>query len=106
MDQAGRRLAGSFWFGILVFSLVCRTGGAEPALIVSLVNSIVAFGSLRLSCATPEFTDPLVVKRFAGAHEDVVTTVVGIQAKLGSHLLIIPNHVVGLFFGSTAGFLR
>src|SRR6266850_1883692 len=105
MDQAGRRLACSFWFGILVFSLVCRTRGAKPAFVVSLVNSIVAFGGFCLGCTTPQFTDTLIVKRFAGAHEDVVTTMVGIQAKLRRHLLIIANHVVGLFFGSTAGLL-
>src|SRR3989442_1546318 len=102
MDQTRWRLIGILRLSILVLGLVGCTGGAKPPLVMSLVDRVVAFRRLRLCRAAPEFTDTLVVKRLASAHEHVVAAVVGVQAKLGSHLFEITDHVIRLFFWRAA----
>src|SRR6266568_1473678 len=96
MDQTCRWIAGIGGRCVLVFSLVSRAGRTEPAFIMSFVKSLTAFRRFRFRDPPPEFADPFVVKSLSRAHEDVVTTMPGIQPKSSGHLLEITDHVVGL----------
>jgi hypothetical protein len=46
------------------------------------------------------------MKRLGRAHEDVVTAVFGVEAKLARHSLEVTDDVVCLFLRSTSRFLR
>ena len=98
MDQTGRRVVRVGRLRVFVFGFVARTGSAKPAFVVALVERVVAFRRFRFRHAAPQLTDTFVVKRLCGAHEDVETTVRGVEAKGGGHPLEITNDVISLFF--------
>src|SRR6185369_15506144 len=88
------------------FSLVLGAGGAEPALVVALVDRVVALRRFCFCDATPELAHALVMKRLGGAHEDIVAAVCGVEAKLARHLLVITDNVIGLLLRRASGLLR
>src|SRR5205807_4631684 len=98
MDQASRRLVRIRRFEILVLGLVRGAGSAEPSFIVALINSVAPLRRFRRRDPTPEFTNSLVMKRLGGAHEDVVPTMFGVEAKLGSHLPVVTHYIISLLF--------
>src|SRR5207253_9536655 len=57
-----------------------------------------AFRSFSSGYAAPEFADALVMKRLGRAHENVVSPVRAVQAKLRRHLLVVIDYVVCLLF--------
>jgi hypothetical protein len=46
------------------------------------------------------------VKRLGGPHEDVVSTVGGVEPKRRGHFFEVTNNVIRLFFWSASGFFR
>src|SRR5262245_33460779 len=98
MDQTSGRRAFDSRFLIFVFSFVFGTWRTKPTFVVTLVDRIVTFWRFRACNSAPQLTGTFVMKRLRLAHEDVITTVLGIEPELGRHLLVIADHVVGLLF--------
>src|SRR5882724_10560545 len=96
MNQTSRRLVRIFRLQIFIFGFVGRTGGAKPTLVVPPIERLTAFGSLRFRDAGPELADPFVMKRLAGAHQDIVATVLGVETKRGRHLFEVVDYIVSL----------
>src|SRR6185436_11534039 len=100
MDQTGRRVVGVGRLRVFVFGLVAGTGSAKPAFVMPLVERVTTFRRVCFGHPPPQLACTFVVKRVGGAHEDIETTVPGVEAKGGGHALEITNDVVSLFFGS------
>src|SRR5215213_5535217 len=105
MNQTRRWVAFVLRFLILVFGFVFGTGGAEPTFVVTFVDGIVATRCFVARDSSPEFTNPLVVKRLGSAHEDVVAAVCSVETKLARHLFVVTDDVIRLFLRRAAGFL-
>src|SRR5438128_3087491 len=98
MYQASRRLTRDGWCGVFIFRFVSCTGGAEPTFVVSFVESITTLRGPGHGHPPPQFADTLAVKRLGRAHEDVITAMLCVESKGGSHFFEIADHVVRLLF--------
>jgi hypothetical protein len=106
VNQASRRVAGFGGFRVFIFRLVFSTRSAKPTFVMSFVDRVITLRSLRSSNVPPEFTDALIVERFAGAHEYVVATMFGVETKLASHLFEIADYIIRLFLWRATVSLR
>ena len=72
---------------IFVFGFVLGARSTEPAFVIALIDGVVPFRCLVFRYLAPKVLNALVMKRLGRTHEDVVTAVLGIQAKFGKHPL-------------------
>src|SRR5436190_4102187 len=101
MNEASGRRVRVFRLSVFVFRFISRTSGAEPTLVVSLINRIPTFGGLRSGHTTPKLRDALIMKWLGRSHKNIVTTVFLIEPKLGRHLFVIVDDVIGLLLRCT-----
>src|ERR1700730_5980211 len=100
MDQTGRRFVRIRRLYIFILRFVSRASRAKPAFIVTFVEGVTALGGFRFGHATPELTYSFTMEWISRAHEDVVATVLSIEAEGCGHLLVIADDVVRLFLRS------
>src|SRR5918911_1886751 len=98
MFEAGGRLALTLRRRILPLRLVSSARGAEPALIMALVNSLSPLRRLRSCDAPPQLAHAFVMKRLGRPHEDVVTIMLRVQAELAENLLEFRDDPVCVLF--------
>src|SRR5688572_19962801 len=95
--KANGRLVLVLRLRVLLFRLVRSARSAEPAFIVTFVDGLAPLWRLSLFDLPPQLAHALIVKRFGGAHEDIVTAMFLVEAEGAKGLLELGHNPVGIF---------